>query len=97
MAGEKSNNDQGRTSHECCVSKTTRAEVSRRGFLGALGALAAAGQWTAAAPSASAAADGPAAPGQPLPQGRALRVQPVLMVHLDQPRDPRNTGGKRMI
>lgn len=87
MASQNAKSGQHRTPYETTTSKTPRAGVSRRGFLGGLGALAAAGQWNAAAPSANAAADERAAPGQPLPKGRALRIQPVLMVHLEQPRD----------
>ncbi|UCD51540.1 MAG: hypothetical protein JSW27_02695 [Phycisphaerales bacterium] len=59
--------------------------MSRRGFLGGLGAVAAVGGLGVAVSSQGQAA-GPASagPGEPLPKGRALRVQPALMYHLEQ-------------
>ena len=57
--------------------------VSRRGFLGGLGALATVGGLNAVASQAAT----PAVAGQPLPTGRALRVQPALMYHLEQRRE----------
>ena len=85
MSSKESKSDRVGISCEHYLPKTARAAVSRRGFLGGLGAMAAAGQWTAAIPSANAK-EGITAPGEPLPQGRALRIQPVFMVHLEQPR-----------
>jgi len=71
--------------------------VSRRGFLGGLGAVAATGGFAAAASvQGRDAGGGRAVSGEPLPQGRALRVQPVLMYHLEQRREKtswRSYGG----
>ena len=59
------------------------AGVSRRGFLGGLGALVTVSGLGAVASQAVT----PVAAGQPLPKGRALRVQPALMYHLEQRRE----------
>ncbi len=71
--------------------------LSRRGFLGGLGAVGAVGSMGAAVSTPGAAAGaGRTTAGQPLPKGRALRVQPALMYHLEQPQEKtswRSYGG----
>ena len=82
MLGGNSRDDSREVAQACCAGG---GGVSRRGFLGGLGAVAAVGSLSGAAgPQGKAADTGRAVPGQPLPKGRALRVQPVLMVNLER-------------
>jgi len=87
MAMQKSVSDNGNVG----------AGLSRRGFLGGLGAVAAAGGFSGGvSPAAETAGGTRAVVGRPLPKGRALRVQPALMYHLEQRREKtswRSYGG----
>lgn len=95
MAVESARNDNGRGEDGHCGCH--RRGVSRRGFLGGLGAVAAVGGLSVAMSSGGRVAGAVAAvSGQPLPKGRALRVQPALMYHLEQPQEKtswRSYGG----
>ena len=65
--------------------------LTRRGFLGGAAALGP----VALTAAKAAAGTQPDADG-PLPHGKALRLQPALMYHLDQPREKtswRSYGG----
>jgi hypothetical protein len=87
MTVEKSRNDSG----------SIRTRLSRRGFLGGLSAVVGATGLKAATLTSDKAVETRAAlAGQPLPKGRPLRVQPVLMYSLEQPREKtswRSYGG----
>lgn len=61
--------------------------LSRRRFLGCVGGAAAWGSVAALALLEARAASGARVKARPLPWGAPLRVQPVLVYHLDQPRE----------
>jgi len=72
-------------SRVCCGPVGPFGELSRRRFLGGLAGGALAGAVQAKVSSVPAASAGETVAGQPLPVGAPLRVQPVLMVQLNQP------------
>ena len=87
MTVEKSRNDSG----------NIRTRLSRRGFLGGLSAVVGAtGLKAATLTSDKAVGTRAALAGLPVPKGRTLRVLPVLMYSLEQPREKtswRSYGG----
>jgi hypothetical protein len=75
------------------VSEASRCGLSRRGFLGGLSGAAALGA-LAMAPAAEARAAASGAKKMPgLPPGKPLRVQPVLVYGLPQPREKTSWRG----
>lgn len=81
----------------CCGHGDAPGPVSRRRFLEGVGGAA---LWTGLAPAAGTSgrerASSARVEGRPLPVGRPLRVLPVLMVHIDRPREQtswRSYGG----
>jgi hypothetical protein len=75
-----------------CAGLNRRAFLGQAGSAAALGALAWLGAWPAQAVPVGTVA------GKPLPPGKPLRLKPVLVYHLDQPREKtswRSYGGLR--
>jgi hypothetical protein len=85
MSGENVKDEGRQMGHECCDGAGTDFAVSRRSLLGGFGVVAAVGSLPGAdgAPGKPVAA-GRTVKGEPLPKGRALRVQPALMYHLER-------------
>jgi hypothetical protein len=85
MSGENVNNEGRQMGHEGGDGAGADLAVSRRSLLGGFGVMAAVGSLpgAGAAPGKSVAA-GRTVKGEPLPKGRALRVQPALMYHLER-------------
>ncbi len=81
----------------CCKPSHGPTAFSRRGFLGGLGGTAVLSSLPVLGGGAViSAAELRATRGQPLPVGKPLRVQPLLMVHLDRPAEKtswRSYGG----
>lgn len=61
--------------------------VSRRGFLEGLGVGAVSTLALSAMAQTASAAGAAANPSAPLPKGQALKIKPVLVYHLEEPRD----------
>jgi hypothetical protein len=85
MCAENPKSDSRPMGYGCCDSGGADPAVSRRSLLGGFGVVAAIGGLERAdsAPGKSVAA-GRMVKGEPLPRGRALRVQPALMYHLER-------------
>ena len=86
--------------HRCSCSKhseTTAADMSRRGFLSALGGTTAlSGLMLATTSQARAVSANPVQSGTVLPRGAALRVKPVLTYQIEEPKEKqswRSYGG----